>query len=59
LFITLVFGQETKILRELVDALVNIPAKEGDIPEERSPVPSEEEENRKESVSGIFRDNKL
>jgi len=48
-----------KVLCELLDKLVDIPAKERDIPEERGPVPSEEEENPKESVSGVFRDNKL
>ena len=53
------FGQGTKISCELVDALVNIPGKEGNIPEERSPVSSEEEEDGKESVSGIFRNNEL
>jgi hypothetical protein len=53
------FGQGMKIFRELGDALIDIPGKEGDIPEERSPVSSEKEENGKESVSGIFRDNKL
>ena len=53
------FGQGTKISCELVDALVNIPGKEGTIPEERSPVSSEEKEDGKETVSGIFRDNKL
>jgi hypothetical protein len=53
------FGQGMKIFCKLVDALVNIPGKEGNIPEERSPVSSKEEEDGKESVSGIFRDNKL
>jgi hypothetical protein len=43
----------------LVNALVDIPGKEGNIPKERSPVSSEEEENGNETVSGIFRDNKL
>lgn len=53
------FGQGMGLFRELRDTLIDIPGKEGDIPEERSPVSSEEEEDGKESVSGIFRDNKL
>jgi ABC-type siderophore export system fused ATPase/permease subunit len=45
--------------REFYDALVDIPGKEGEIPEEGSPISSEEEESSKECVSSIFRDDKL